>query len=162
MKRAGAGPGSSGARHPLGLLAAGALLLIACSPVNPSPTAGPTPVPPASPTAVAAPTPAGPTADSLGAAGKAVFAENCARCHGDQGEGVTAPANIGPNAHLDKFSTGKGLYDYISTTMPQDRPATLSPETYLQVVSFLLLQNGFVQPNTLLSADTLATVRLQR
>ena len=63
---------------------------------------------------------------------------------------------------VEKFSTGKGLYDYISTTMPQDRPATLSPETYLQVVSFLLLQNGFVQPNTPLSTDTLATVRLQR
>ncbi len=109
-----------------------------------------------------APAGAGQTAGQLAEQGKTVFASHCAKCHGDQGQGVTAPANIGPNAQLDKYSTAKGLYDYVSTLMPNDAPGSLTPDEYLQVTSFLLLQNNFVTPETPISPSTLGGISLTK
>ncbi len=115
----------------------------------------------AAPTA-AGPSGSGPTAGQLADQGKAVFAGHCAKCHGDQGQGVTAPANIGPNANLGKYNTAQGLYTYVSTNMPQDAPGSLTPQEYLQVTSFLLLQNNFVSPQTPISTSTLDTISLTK
>jgi mono/diheme cytochrome c family protein len=114
----------------------------------------------ASPTPAAAPTVAGPTAGQLADQGKLVFASHCAKCHGDQGQGVTAPANIGPNAQLEKYKTAKGLYDYVSTVMPNDAPGSLSQQEYMQVVSYLLVQNKFVSPQTPINPNTLDNIPL--
>ncbi len=114
------------------------------------------------PAPAAAPTAAGPTAGQLADQGKAVFASHCAKCHGDQGQGVTAPANIGPTAQLQKYNTAKGLYDYVSTLMPNDAPGSLSQQEYLQVVSYLLVQNKFVTPNTPIIPDTLQSIPLTK
>ncbi len=116
----------------------------------------------ASRTPAAAPTAAGPTAGQLADQGKLVFARHCAKCHGDQGQGVTAPANIGPNAQLEKYKTAKGLYDYVSTLMPNDAPGSLSPQEYLQVVSYLLVENNFVKPDTPINPNTLDSIPLTR
>ncbi|MBI4789012.1 MAG: cytochrome c [Chloroflexi bacterium] len=109
-----------------------------------------------------APTVAGPTAGQLGDAGKAVFANRCASCHGQNGQGVTAPANIGPNANLQKFSTAKGLYDYVSVSMPQDAPGGLSPQEYLQLVSYLLVENKFVKLDAPLDQGRLDGIALKK
>src|SRR5579885_1070795 len=82
----------------------------------PNPTA--TPVSVASPTKAVATTPAGPTAGELANQGKMVFASNCAKCHGDKGQGVTAPSLIGPKNDLVKYKTAKGVYDFASSNMP--------------------------------------------
>lgn len=83
-------------------------------------------------------------------------------CHGDKGQGVTAPAIIGRNADLAKYGNGKGLYDFVSGNMPQNNPGGLSSEQYLDVVSFLLVQNGAVKADQPLAPSTLAAVPLQR
>ncbi len=116
----------------------------------------------ATPAPAAAPTAAGPTAGQLADQGKSVFASHCAKCHGDQGQGVTAPANIGPNAALEKYKTAKGLYDYVSTTMPNDAPGSLSQQEYLQVVSYLLVENKFVMPDTPINPNTLDSIPLTK
>jgi mono/diheme cytochrome c family protein len=114
------------------------------------------------PAPAAAPTAAGPTAGQLSDQGKQVFASHCAKCHGDQGQGVTAPANIGPNATLQKYKTAKGLYDYVSTLMPNDAPGSLSQQEYLQVVSYLLVQNNFVSPQAPINPNTLDSISLTK
>ncbi len=114
------------------------------------------------PAPAAAPTAAGPTAGQLADQGKLVFASHCAKCHGEQGQGVTAPANIGPSAQLQKYKTAKGLYDYVSTVMPNDAPGSLSSQEYLQVVSYILVQNEFVTPDTPIQPDKLDSIPLTK
>lgn len=94
--------------------------------------------------------------------GQAIFARICAECHGEKGEGRTAPPNIGPKANLGKYDTARGLLDYISTTMPQSAPSSLSQEEYRDVLSYLLAQNNFVQANDGFDTNKLESVSLKR
>lgn len=102
------------------------------------------------------------TAGQLADSGKTVYADSCASCHGAQGQGGTGPAIIGANANLGKYDTAQGLFTKISTTMPRDHPATLTPAQYLQVTAFLLVQNNVVQPTASLSSAALGGVPLKK
>lgn len=95
-----------------------------------------------------------PTISQLAIKGATVFTKNCARCHGPEGQGLSAPAVIGPNASLRKYITAKGLLDYIEETMPLDQAGMLSRQEYLEIMSFLLSKNGFDTSPTL-DADIL-------
>lgn len=103
-----------------------------------------------------------PTAGQLAAAGQGVFSQKCASCHGDQGQGLIGPALIGSSAALTPYATGRGLYDFISTNMPQNAPGSLSPDEYLQVVSLILVRNAFVDPQAPGSQDSLGGVQIRR
>ncbi len=156
----------------LGSLLAASLVLTACTsgapaappgaPATKAPAAA-TPAPVATKASAPATTPAaagGTTASTLADSGKTVFAGSCAGCHGDQGQGANAPALIGSKAQLAKYSTGKGLYDFVKATMPRNRPGSLSADQYLQVTAFLLVQNNDVQPSAALNESTLSNVKL--
>ncbi len=103
-----------------------------------------------------------PTAGQLAEAGTTVFANNCARCHGSQGEGVTAPPIIGSAAGLQKYNTAKGLFDYIRTAMPMDAPGSLTQQQYQQVLAYLLVENNFVPASSPLDVNRLDAVPLTR
>lgn len=128
------------------------LAISACGGSTGNPAAAPT-LPPAA---------SGPTAGQLAEAGKTVYATKCARCHGDKGQGVTAPPNIGLQAQLGKYNTGQGLYVYVSSSMPQDAPGRLSPQEYLQVVSYLLVENGYVKPEMPIDPNNLQSIPLRK
>jgi mono/diheme cytochrome c family protein len=89
-----------------------------------------------------------PAAGQLSAQGKSVYQQYCLNCHGADGQKVNGSAILGQNNVLDHYPTGQALYDYISKFMPDDHPGSLSPTQYLQVESYLLLQNGYVKPAT--------------
>src|SRR5579862_2903811 len=78
--------------------------------------------------------------------GKSGYDGVCARCHGvpltgSQGNG---PALKGSAflAHWDKDTLG-GLYTKIRDTMPLGGPGTLTDDVKLQILAYLLQQNGF-------------------
>jgi sulfane dehydrogenase subunit SoxC len=98
------------------------------------------------------------TAGELAQAGRTVFDNECARCHGEQGEGVTAPALIGTS--LTRFRTGTGLMDYIRRTMPADRPGSLSQQQAFEVTAYVLLENGQVEEDQPLTQQSLAEIQL--
>jgi mono/diheme cytochrome c family protein len=102
-----------------------------------------------------------PTAGKLADAGTTVYNEHCASCHGANGEGITGPEVIGPANTLDKYQTAKGLYDFISTAMPNNAPGSLTPEQYLSVESFLLMKNSIVQKDTPFTQDTLVDIQIK-
>jgi mono/diheme cytochrome c family protein len=79
--------------------------------------------------------------------GTQVYMAQCASCHGAAGEGFIGPPVIGPEAALGVYENGRRLLDYISTTMPQANPGGLSDEQYREVLAFLLIRNGFVEPD---------------
>lgn len=87
--------------------------------------------------------------------GKKLYASACAKCHGAKLEGVTAPALTGPsfapagNSHL----TIGGIFGYMSTNMPADRPGKLKPQDYADIMAFLLNSNGYRPKAEKLTAD---------
>ena len=103
----------------------------------------------------------GPTFAQLADSGKTIFASRCAKCHGDQGQGITGPALIGSSANLIKYSTAQTLLSFIGTAMPLDAPGSLSHQEYLQLLSFLLIQNNDVTGSTVLNESALASVQLK-
>jgi mono/diheme cytochrome c family protein len=78
--------------------------------------------------------------------GKAGFDGVCARCHGAalMGSEGNGPALKGSAflAHWDKDTLGS-LYTKIRDTMPLGTPGTLTDEVKLQILAYVLQQNGF-------------------
>jgi cytochrome c oxidase subunit 2 len=119
-------------------------------------------------TTTTTPAPTSPTTTSttmtfgqLSQLGSTVFADNCAVCHGNNGEGKVGPALIGPNQHLANYGTAQGLFDFISTNMPFSNPGSLTHEQYLDVLSFLLVQNKEVSDNATFNESQLGGITLK-
>jgi mono/diheme cytochrome c family protein len=77
--------------------------------------------------------------------GDAIFADHCASCHGtDLSGGGFTPALVGTafTANWDNL-TLDDLLDRIRTTMPQDKPGTLSRQQNTDLVAFILNKGGF-------------------
>lgn len=75
------------------------------------------------------------------ASGAALYAEWCAMCHGLDGEGGEGPALAAPR-RIAAFRTAGRLFDFTSTSMPQDFPGLLYDAEYYDLVAFLLDWNG--------------------
>ena len=105
------------------------------------------------------PTPS--TAGEFAAAGEHVFVSHCSGCHGAGGQGGSAPAVIGPGAHLAKYNTAQGLLDYIDTTMPANAPGSLSHQEYFDILSYLLVENDDLSSNSQLDETQLGGISLQ-
>jgi S-disulfanyl-L-cysteine oxidoreductase SoxD len=101
------------------------------------------------------------TAGQLASAGQEVYMERCAQCHGEEGQGVTAPALIGERANLRAYATAHGLFNYTRRTMPLDAPGSLSRQEYLEVTAFMLLENEYVEEDDPLSEEELEEIQLQ-
>lgn len=124
--------------------------LLACS----QGSSAPPPPPPVEKPIAAAPDPAELSALAVQVdAGKQVFAEHCASCHGDTGQGTddgpsiagkhALPVEPRPGAKRDvTFRTGADVYAFVAANMPADDPGTLTPEQYNAVVAFVLRVNG--------------------
>ncbi len=88
------------------------------------------------------------------ARGQKAYAANCAKCHGDAGQGTKkAPAVVGKTAlPLDppagakvrktQFHTAKDVADFVVKNMPGDHPGTLAAADYWAILAFDLKANG--------------------
>lgn len=95
----------------------------------------------------------GQTASAQVSAGEQVFASSCAMCHGDQGQGGSAPALIGDDADLSSHGDGQGLLEYISDNMPASNPGSLTEQQYLEVTAYVLEGNGLLGDRPLSPGD---------
>lgn len=96
------------------------------------------------------------------AAGKKAYADSCARCHGSRGQGGTGPNLVGPDRPLENYETAAGLFDYVSKTMPFDKPGSLTDQQYYDALAYLIDANDRLPPDTVLNKQTAAGVRLTR
>ena len=105
--------------------------------------------------------------------GEQVYKESCTYCHKDDltggflDDGVgRAPALAGRRAFDSSFferwedATVRDLAAAIAATMPQQKPASLSLQAYIDVVSFLLLKNGMPAGASELPTDVEALGRI--
>src|SRR6266404_6297933 len=93
--------------------------------------------------------------------GATVYTQSCVSCHGANLQGESAPALTG---QIFRQAYGSGtaaqLYDFISRQMPQDKPASLSQQQYLDVTAYILSRNGFAAGNAPLQMGSLGQVSL--
>lgn len=104
----------------------------------------------------AAQAPGAPSFDRMQVAhGKTLYGSACAKCHGANLQGNTAPALSGPafapvsGSHL----TIGGIFTYMSTNMPADRPGKLKDAEYADIMAYLLNANGYAAGTVKMTAD---------
>src|SRR3954468_6745142 len=81
----------------------------------------------------------GPFTDAQAQAGQAAYAQNCAKCH-DSGE---APPLSGAGfLNVWGNRTTRDLFARVKDTMPVDNPGSLTNETVVPIIAYLLKNNG--------------------
>ncbi len=101
------------------------------------------------------------------AEGAKIFAEKCALCHGDNGQGGHAARLIGgpPKASLDGGKTignywpyATTVFDFIRRSMPFTQPRSLSDDEVYALVAYLLAGNKLIGESDEMNATTLPKV----
>lgn len=91
--------------------------------------------------------------------GQTDYQSHCAHCHGVQLEGTEAPGLFGQDI-MGNWDTAGGLYDFISVAMPPAEPGQLGEDTYLNIVAFIMQENGAKPGDTALDTENMASVSL--
>jgi cytochrome c len=109
--------------------------------------------------------------------GQEVYANNCAVCHGDKGEGRRVEGAVGG---FDRLVGGFGtldkptpvttvgsfwpyattLFDYVRRAMPFHAPQSLTPDEVYAVSAYVLHMNGIVPEDSFLDRTTLPAVKM--
>jgi mono/diheme cytochrome c family protein len=92
-------------------------------------------------------------------AGAAKYSDDCAQCHGDKMEGMAGPALRGKVFAKSGFSVGD-IMQFMSVNMPATQPGSLSHDDYVQIMAYVLQQNGFPAGGTELTFDGGATSKV--
>ena len=102
--------------------------------------------------------------------GRVVFSEQCAACHGAEGQGAVGDRLVGGQGTLASakpvrtvgsyWPYAPTLFDYIRRAMPQNAPQSLSNEDVYAVSAYILHLNGLVAADAVLDAKTLAAVKM--
>jgi cytochrome c len=102
--------------------------------------------------------------------GKAVYAAQCARCHGATGRegpndvlvgGAGSLATAKPRKTVGSYwPYATTVWDYVNRAMPFDRPGVLSADEVYSVVAYVLHLNGIISAADVLDANTLPKVRM--
>lgn len=88
--------------------------------------------------------------------GQTAYRHGCQDCHGfnlNDGEFGGAPLNGQYFAHHWGDGSVAALYGYVAAKMPPDRPGKLNPQTYADLVAFLLSKNGYSPGQAELPSD---------
>ena len=115
-----------------------------------------------------------PEGNGVPARGEIVYREQCASCHGANGEGIRpSPALVGrtPAAgHVFALDPGAPqtignywpyattVFDYVRRAMPLKNPGSLSNAQTYDVVAYLLAANGLIAPTDSVTRTSLPRV----
>ena len=104
-------------------------------------------------------------AETQAARGGEVYRANCVRCHGEFLQGKPDPSLKG-DGFVDRWREDSlnTLYTHVRTRMPPRLagavpPGGLTPQNYLDLVSFILNENGFPAGNAELTAESVLGVQ---
>jgi S-disulfanyl-L-cysteine oxidoreductase SoxD len=102
--------------------------------------------------------------------GKTVYAEQCASCHGDKGQGGIGDRLVGGEGTLASAQPVKTvgsywpyaptLFDYIRRAMPMNAPQSLSDTDVYAVSAYVLHLNGLLPADATLDAKSLAAIKM--
>ena len=101
--------------------------------------------------------------DSQAESGRQTYTRHCAMCHGSNLQGQAGPALAGrkfaSSLKFGKMSTPQ-LFDFIAKHMPKNNPGSLSQKQDIDVLAYLLAQNGFSSGHNPLDKSTLDQIDL--
>lgn len=103
--------------------------------------------------------------------GEEVYADRCAMCHGDFGEGVDRwPVLVGGHETLADADPVKTLgsywpyastaYDYIYRAMPFGEAQSLTHDETYQIVAYLLYMNDIIEDDFELNQDNIGKIEM--
>ncbi|MBS0233709.1 MAG: cytochrome c [Proteobacteria bacterium] len=102
--------------------------------------------------------------------GRVLYAQKCASCHGDHGEGATAEELVGepkpptpdnPSKAIGSYwPFATTIFDFISRSMPPSAPGSLSADETYAITAYLLAANKIIGENDVISAETLPKVKM--
>jgi cytochrome c len=102
--------------------------------------------------------------------GRELFAQQCASCHGDNGQGGVGDQLIGGQGTLatakpvrtvgSYWPYAPTLFDYIRRAMPQNAPQSLSNGDVYAVAAYVLSLNGLVSADATIDAKSLAAIKM--
>lgn len=111
-----------------------------------------------------------PEGSGTAALGRELFAENCAACHGEGGQGGIKDRLVGGQGTLASGNPVKTvgsfwpyattLFDYIHRAMPYQAPGSLSVDDYYALSAYILSLNGILPPDGRLDQASLPKVRM--
>jgi mono/diheme cytochrome c family protein len=111
------------------------------------------------------------------AQGAALYAAQCASCHGANGEGIPPyPKLIGRDPSAEGFPFGKDpraartignywpyattVFDYVRRAMPQPAPGSLTDDQVYAITAYLLAANRIIPMTATLDSASLAAVKM--
>jgi mono/diheme cytochrome c family protein len=103
------------------------------------------------------------------AQGAVVFAQKCAACHGDKGEGKTNARLVGGQITGDQpavktvgsyWPYATTLFDFTRRAMPWTEPKSLTNDEVYAVTAHILRLNGIIGDNDVMDAKTLPQVKM--
>ncbi len=104
------------------------------------------------------------------AEGQKIFAETCAVCHGENGEGKPADRLVGGYGTLatakpvltvgSYWPYATTLFDFIHRAMPFNAPQSLTADQVYAVAAYVLYLNRIVPEDAILDADSLPKVAM--
>lgn len=111
------------------------------------------------------------------AQGREIFAQVCAACHGEKGEGKAMPGAVGGfdrlvggSGTLDKASPtltvgsywpyATTLFDYVRRAMPFSAPQSLTNDQVYAVSAYVLYMNNILPEDAMLDAKSLPQVKM--
>src|SRR5262249_32356823 len=111
-----------------------------------------------------------PPGSGTAVAGKAIFVERCASCHGETGEDPKYSRLVGGQGSLpsDKpiktigsfWQYATTLWSYIRRAQPFDEPGSLTPDQVYAVTAYLLHLNGIIGEQDVMDAKPLPLVKM--
>ena len=94
--------------------------------------------------------------------GHTLYNQSCARCHGADLSGTfEIPPLVGRFMPYWSGTTLDALFDYVSTSMPLDRPGALGPGANADILAFLLKSNEIPAGTKELSAGNLKSIHFE-
>lgn len=111
-----------------------------------------------------------PDGEGTFSAGKSIYQEQCASCHGGMGEGAVAVELVGDRSLLTTAYPDKGigvywpfaptLFQYIQRAMPPENPGLLTDTELYSLIFYLLYLNNLLPESGKLDQQTLADIKL--
>ena len=112
-----------------------------------------------------------PIGSGTAADGEEVYAERCAGCHGDFGEGVDRwpilAGGLGSLVTADPVKTvgsywpyASTVYDYVYRAMPFGEAQSLTHDETYQVVAYILNMSDVIDDEFVLSNETIGSVKM--